>query len=201
MEEIMMSKTLKKIMPEDIESNKEAQEKLKQALPKIFKWNDEQDGFDYLVSLDEFDLVMAKATGVGNRNLQAVLHGQIGGVVQARGKDLATVGNEILALLYEINPKTPLEGMLAVQMVGMHYLTTEMMNRAAHPDQSIDGVDRNVNRVTKLSRLFVAQIEVLQKLQGKGQQTVRVEHVTVNAGGQAIVGNVDHQGGGGKNEK
>jgi hypothetical protein len=29
----------------------------------------------------------------------------------------------------------------------------------------------------------------------KGQQTVRVEHVTVNAGGQAIVGNV--QGGGG----
>jgi hypothetical protein len=193
--------TLKKEIPENLESDQEAREKLKPALPDIFKWNEELGSFDYLVSSDELHRVLTRATGLGSRRLQAVFLGQIEGVVQAHGKDKATVGNEILALLYEIGPKTPLEGMLAVQMIGIHYLTTEMMNRAAYNEQTIDGVDRNVNRVAKLSRLFVAQLEVFQKLQGKGQQTVRVEHVTVNAGGQAIVGNVDHQGGGGKNEK
>jgi hypothetical protein len=42
-------------------------------------------------------------------------------------------------------------------------------------------------------------MEALDKHRGKGQQTVRVEHVTVNAGGQAIVGNV--RGGGGVSQK
>jgi hypothetical protein len=44
-----------------------------------------------------------------------------------------------------------------------------------------------------------SNMEVLDKHRGKGQQTVRVEHVTVSAGGQAIVGNV--QGGGGLSQK
>ena len=43
--------------------------------------------------------------------------------------------------------------------------------------------------------------QTMQKLRGKGQQTVRGEHVTVNSGGQAIVGKVEHQGVGGQSEK
>lgn len=39
-------------------------------------------------------------------------------------------------------------------------------------------------------------MEALNRYQGKGQQKVTVEHVTVNAGGQAIVGNLTHDGGG-----
>jgi hypothetical protein len=35
------------------------------------------------------------------------------------------------------------------------------------------------------------QLEALQRYRGKGQQKVTVEHVHVNAGGQAIVGTVD----------
>lgn len=64
-------------------------------------------------------------------------------------------------------------------------------------------IDMNTNRATKLMRTFTAQVEALQKLRGKGQQTVRVEHVTVNAGGQAIVGHVEHKarGEGAKDEK
>ena len=34
------------------------------------------------------------------------------------------------------------------------------------------------------------QLEALQRYRGKGQQKVTVEHVNVNAGGQAIVGTV-----------
>ena len=41
-----------------------------------------------------------------------------------------------------------------------------------------------------LLRTFTAQVEALQRYRGKGQQKVTVEHVNVNAGGQAIVGTV-----------
>ena len=43
---------------------------------------------------------------------------------------------------------------------------------------------------------FAAQVEALKRYRSRGDQTVRVEHVTVNEGGQAIVGNVAHRGGG-----
>jgi hypothetical protein len=39
-------------------------------------------------------------------------------------------------------------------------------------------------------------LDALNRHRGKGQQTVRVEHVTVQAGGQAIVGHVETPGGG-----
>lgn len=95
-----------------------------------------------------------------------------------------------------IAPQNTLESMMGVQMVGCHNAATEFLRRALRPDQTTAGVDLNVNRATKLLRTFTAQVEALQKLRGKGQQTVRVEHVTVNAGGQAIVGHVEHKAGG-----
>jgi len=39
--------------------------------------------------------------------------------------------------------------------------------------------------------LHLRQIEVLEKRRGRGQQKVTVEHVHVNVGGQAIVGNIE----------
>jgi len=49
------------------------------------------------------------------------------------------------------------------------------------------------NLANKLLRTYTAQVEALSRYRGKGQQTVRVEHVTVQAGGQAIVGAVNSQ--------
>jgi hypothetical protein len=43
-------------------------------------------------------------------------------------------------------------------------------------------------------RTFTAQAECLNKYRTGGKQTIQVQHVNVNEGGQAIVGNV--QGGG-----
>ena len=50
--------------------------------------------------------------------------------------------------------------------------------------------DSNGNLAIKLLRTFTTQLEALQRYRGKGQQKVTVEHVNVNAGGQAIVGTV-----------
>ena|ERR1700730_13228319 len=52
----------------------------------------------------------------------------------------------------------------------------------------------------KLARTFGAQVDALKRYRSGGEQTVRVEHVTVNEGGRAIVGNVSH-GGRGSPEK
>jgi len=48
----------------------------------------------------------------------------------------------------------------------------------------------------KLARTFAAQVEALKKHRSSGEQTIKVEHVTVSDGGQAIVG-IIHPGGGG----
>jgi hypothetical protein len=41
-----------------------------------------------------------------------------------------------------------------------------------------------------LMRAYATQVEVLRRLRNGGQQFVRVEHVHVNDGGQAVIGNV-----------
>ncbi len=53
--------------------------------------------------------------------------------------------------------------------------------------------------LNKLARTFAAQLEALKKYRSTGEQSIRVQHVTVNEGGQAIVGNV-RTGGGGTHE-
>jgi hypothetical protein len=61
-----------------------------------------------------------------------------------------------------------------------------------------DSAERAFN---KLARTFAAQVEALKRYRTGGQQKVTVEHVTVNAGGQTIVGNVEAPVGGGPSQK
>jgi hypothetical protein len=42
----------------------------------------------------------------------------------------------------------------------------------------------------RLLRAYSVQVEVFQRLRHGSQQLVRVEHVHINDGGQAIIGNV-----------
>jgi hypothetical protein len=46
----------------------------------------------------------------------------------------------------------------------------------------------------KLARTYTAQVEALRKYRNGGKQTVTVQHVNVEDGGQAIVGNVETRG-------
>jgi len=46
----------------------------------------------------------------------------------------------------------------------------------------------------KLARTFTTQMEALKKYRTGGERKMTVEHVTVNEGGQAIVGNVSRGG-------
>ena len=109
--------------------------------------------------------------------------------------------SQAVEMLEALAPQTPLESMLIAQMLAANGAIRHMMTNAFTPEQTFAGKELNLNQVTKMQRTFLQQVEALQKLRGlTGQQTVRVEHVTVEAGGQAIVGNVDH-GGGGQSDK
>jgi hypothetical protein len=103
-----------------------------------------------------------------------------------------------MASLEGISPRNEIEGMLAAQMIGVHNLSMEMMELAAKGEGHLT---LRVNSAVKLSHLFLAQIEALNRYRGKGQQKVTVEHVTVHQGGQAIVGVIEPRGEGESNEK
>ena len=94
------------------------------------------------------------------------------------------------------SPQNELEGMLISQMIACHAASLECHRRAMLPEQTIESRQVNLSAASRLSRTYVALLEGLSRHRGKGQQVVRVEHVTVQAGGQAIVGAVSQGGGG-----
>lgn len=93
-----------------------------------------------------------------------------------------------------LKPVDGAEGMLAQQMVGTHFAALECLRRAAHPQQTFTGRDMDLKHAHKLMTLYARQLETLNKHRGKGQQKVTVEHVRVEKGGQAFVGNMEASG-------
>ncbi len=105
--------------------------------------------------------------------------------------------NATVGALVGIDPKDELEGMIAAQLLAAHHAAMECYRRAIRPgEQSLEVWKETLNQANKLSRTYANLLEALNRHRGKGQQRVTVEHVHVHEGGQAIVGNVSHQGGG-----
>ncbi len=90
--------------------------------------------------------------------------------------------------------------MLASQMAAVHMATMTFARRLANVE-TIPQQDSAERAFNKLARTFAAQMEALRKYRSGGEQKVTVKHVTVNEGGQAIVGNVESSPGGGRAKK
>ncbi|MEI4262241.1 hypothetical protein [Roseovarius sp. D0-M9] len=103
--------------------------------------------------------------------------------------------NFALGFVDSMQPRDAAEAALLAQMAAIHQATMAMARRLNHVDniQQQDAAERSLN---KLTRSYAAQMKALKGYRSKGQQTVRVERVTVQDGGQAIVGNVERGGGG-----
>jgi hypothetical protein len=98
--------------------------------------------------------------------------------------------NAVLAAMHGIAPRDEAEAMLAAQMIATHTAAMAALRRIKTAE-NIPQQDSNGNLAVKLLRSYTAQLEALARYRSKGQQTVRGEHVTVQAGGQAIVGSVN----------
>ncbi len=101
--------------------------------------------------------------------------------------------NFMLSLVIGVEPRDQVEAMLAAQMAAVHMATMTFARRLAHVD-NIPQQDSAERAFNKLARTFASQVEALKRYRTGGEQKVTVEHVTVNDGGQAIVGNVSHGG-------
>ena len=95
----------------------------------------------------------------------------------------------ILSVIRDLAPRDPVERMLAVQMAATHVATIRSGRWLAN-SENLPQVQAHYTGFNKLARTFAAQVEALRKHRNGGSQIVRVEHVTVEAGGQAVVGNI-----------
>lgn len=106
--------------------------------------------------------------------------------------------NALLCTIDGCKPRNELEAMLASQAAVSHGLAMECLKRAKKAEM-LPQFEAGGNMAVRLMRAFAGHVELLNKLQRGGEQHVRVEHVHVHSGGQAIVGNVSP--GGRANEK
>ncbi len=139
--------------------------------------------------------VLEEATGTVQPHLQQRLMNQIWETLW-KPDDLSEADREArirsaMDVLRGIRPKDEIEGLLATQMVATHNAAMECLRRAMIPQQSVEGRDQNLKHAVKLLAIYARQIETLNKHRGKGQQKVTVEHVNVEAGGQAMVGHFE----------
>ncbi len=136
---------------------------------------------------------------VVNSSLERALLGQAAGPIPFGAGDCNAPESMNFALeaVASLAPRDGLEVMLCSQLVALHSQSMEFMRRGMLPEQTSDGVDCNINRATKMLRAFAILAECLRTHRGGGQQKVTVEHVTVQTGGQAIVGTVNRGVGGG----
>lgn len=133
---------------------------------------------------------IAAALGVRDPDAQTHLISQLASVFREGAAD--TNANAAIALVREIAPRNGVEALLIAQMVAVHNAALEQLRRVLNylyqPPEVIDSLS---NQATRLLRLYMDQVAALDRLRGGGgRQTVRVERVTVEAGGQAVVGAV-----------
>ena len=134
--------------------------------------------------------LLMEALGTGDGAFLNPFLGQLSNVATQGKEPNADALNFMVAAVAGMEPKDHVEAMLAAQMVAVHNATMTFARRLAHVE-NIPQQDSASAAFNKLARTYAAQVEAFKRYRGGGgEQRVTVEHVTVNEGGQAIVGNV-----------
>src|SRR5215211_8180245 len=177
----------------------EAARERRRARPPSPRFKLEQTGRATALALDHPDLstgslLLMEALGTASMDFVNPFVNQLASVASPGQEPDEDGLNFMLAVIDGIQPKDEIEAMLAGQMAATHLGTMAMARRLNQSDNILhrDSAERAFN---KLARTFTTQMEALKRYRTGGQQRVVVEHVTVNAGGQAIVGSVEAGGG------
>lgn len=105
------------------------------------------------------------------------------------GRDIAA--DAATHRLIGIDARDTLEEMLATQMLALHAASIDCASRAMLPGQDGGIRQQELALATKTCRAFAHLLETLDRRRRGGEQKVRVEHVHVHAGGQAVVGTIE----------
>jgi hypothetical protein len=140
-------------------------------------------------------VLWANALGTTDFTFAATIFEQLAQVARTGVNLTENEFNGMLSLVRGLAPTDPTEALLVAQMAAVHNATMVAARRLAHVETPAQQ-DSASTMFNKLARTFAAQVEALKRYRLKGEQTIKVQHVTVNDGGQAIVGNVQHGPGG-----
>lgn len=133
--------------------------------------------------------LMADALGIADRDaMHGILRQLVRASVNGRKPDAINLAF-MLAMVESIKPRDAIEAMLVAQMVSVHVMA---MRCAHHLASAVDIVQQESAGRTlgRLARTFPAQIEALNRHRNHGAPAVTVQNVSVQDGGNAIVGNV-----------
>jgi hypothetical protein len=142
--------------------------------------------------ISERSMTVCQATGTRSFDVGFQILNQVANaLVWPRLEDGSDYLNKAIAFVREMAPQNAPEAMLAVQMIAANEAALMFIHRSTTDDQTNEAIDANVLRATRLMRLYIQQLEAMQKLKGKAiQQQFTVDQVHVHQGGQAIVGSV-----------
>jgi hypothetical protein len=101
--------------------------------------------------------------------------------------------NASLAFIEGAKPRDEIESALVIQMACTHSATMAVLSRLGGAHRGDRSVAAMASAAARLLRAYATQVEALRRLRNGNSQTVRVEHVHVNEGGQAVIGNVSSQ--------
>jgi hypothetical protein len=134
---------------------------------------------------------LKKALGTGSSDfVNASLH-QLQAAAQFPGSGISETGiNTALAMIEAFAPQNEVEAALAVQMSCTHIVAMSVLARLGPGGGPEDRAVRLASAATRLLRAFTNQFEAYRRLRHGGDQYVRVEHVHINEGAQAVIGNV-----------
>ena len=91
------------------------------------------------------------------------------------------------AALTELGVTNLKEGMLVTQMLAVHDAAMIFLNQATVENQTAEGRDQYTNRAARLMEIFAQQTAALERLKGKAQQRVIVQHEHVHLhGGRGV---------------
>lgn len=173
-----------------------------------FAYEQDSDSNTIKTDLDKKDLtknqaaelhraIMCAATGsAGEEYSQLLFHQAINACFITRPHDPAFIANAINVALIAMKPADEIEGMLCTRLLVLHNQYMTFMNRSCYPEQSTEGIDININRASKLMRVYNETLEALNRHRRKGEQKVIVQHVNVENGGKAVVSGEFNAGGG-----
>ena len=106
--------------------------------------------------------------------------------------------NASLAFIEGAKPKDEVECALVMQMACTHSAAMSVLGTFAGANGYGRTIPLKASAAAKLMRAYAAQVEALRRLRKGNSQTVRVVHVHVNEGGQAVIGNVNPNSGSGR---
>ena len=135
------------------------------------------------------DRLMADALGAADRD---AMHGILRQLARAGSKGRKPDAINLafmISMARSIRPRDSIEAMLVAQMVSVHVMAMRCAYHLANAED-VARQDSAARALGKLARVFPAQIDTLSRYRNNGEPAITVQNVSVQDGGNAIVGNV-----------